>query len=125
MAASLSTIPIPETESQLRFAGQALESCRSRASDLGHPRQETKLEGFGFAMWEWIAKFGVAGFLFFFIKGMLWLIIPATVVMVKTRMGKARASAPTEPGASTGQEELVNVRIKRDASSQGVHAEVA
>ena len=26
---------------------------------------------------KWIKRFGVAGFLFFFIKGLLWLIIPA------------------------------------------------
>jgi hypothetical protein len=25
----------------------------------------------------WLKRFGVAGFLFFFIKGMLWLIVPA------------------------------------------------
>ena len=26
---------------------------------------------------EWFKRFGVAGFLFFLIKGLLWLIIPA------------------------------------------------
>lgn len=29
---------------------------------------------------RWIAKFGVAGFLFFTIKGLLWLAIPALIV---------------------------------------------
>lgn len=28
----------------------------------------------------WLAKFGIAGFLFFFIKGLLWLIIPLLAV---------------------------------------------
>lgn len=28
---------------------------------------------------KWLARFGVAGFLFFFIKGMLWLIVPAAI----------------------------------------------
>lgn len=27
-----------------------------------------------------LAKFGVAGFLFFLVKGLLWLIIPALIV---------------------------------------------
>jgi hypothetical protein len=27
----------------------------------------------------WIKRFGVAGFLFFLIKGLLWLIIPALI----------------------------------------------
>lgn len=31
----------------------------------------------GFA--KWIKRFGVAGFLFFFIKGLLWLIVPALI----------------------------------------------
>ncbi len=31
----------------------------------------------GFA--KWIKRFGVAGFLFFLVKGLLWLIIPALV----------------------------------------------
>ena len=29
---------------------------------------------------KWLARFGVAGFLFFFIKGMLWLIVPALLI---------------------------------------------
>jgi hypothetical protein len=32
----------------------------------------------GFA--KWIKRFGVAGFLFFFIKGLLWLIVPAILI---------------------------------------------
>jgi hypothetical protein len=28
---------------------------------------------------KWIKRFGVAGFLFFFIKGLLWLVIPALI----------------------------------------------
>jgi hypothetical protein len=32
----------------------------------------------GFA--RWIKRFGVAGFLFFFIKGLLWLIVPAVLI---------------------------------------------
>lgn len=30
-------------------------------------------------MRRWIKRFGVAGFLFFFIKGLLWLIVPALI----------------------------------------------
>jgi hypothetical protein len=28
---------------------------------------------------KWVKRFGVAGFLFFLIKGLLWLIVPALV----------------------------------------------
>lgn len=28
----------------------------------------------------WIKRFGVAGFLFFFVKGLLWLIVPAVLI---------------------------------------------
>ncbi|HEY0462547.1 MAG TPA: hypothetical protein VGC97_25665 [Pyrinomonadaceae bacterium] len=28
---------------------------------------------------HWVRRFGVAGFLFFLIKGLLWLIIPALI----------------------------------------------
>jgi hypothetical protein len=28
---------------------------------------------------SWIKRFGVAGFLFFLIKGLLWLIVPALI----------------------------------------------
>lgn len=27
----------------------------------------------------WVKRFGIAGFLFFFIKGLLWLIVPAVI----------------------------------------------
>ena len=29
---------------------------------------------------KWVKRFGVVGFLFFLIKGLLWLIIPAALV---------------------------------------------
>lgn len=29
---------------------------------------------------KWLKRFGVAGFLFFLIKGLLWLIIPAVLI---------------------------------------------
>ena len=29
---------------------------------------------------KWIKRFGVAGFLFFFIKGLLWLVVPAILI---------------------------------------------
>lgn len=32
----------------------------------------------------WLARFGIAGFLFFFIKGLLWLIAPALLVWYST-----------------------------------------
>ncbi len=38
------------------------------------------MEGLG----KWIKRLGVAGFLFFFIKGMLWLIVPAVLVWWST-----------------------------------------
>jgi len=28
---------------------------------------------------KWIKRFGVIGFLFFFIKGLMWLIVPALI----------------------------------------------
>jgi hypothetical protein len=28
---------------------------------------------------RWLKRFGIAGFLFFFIKGLLWLIVPALI----------------------------------------------
>ncbi len=28
----------------------------------------------------WVKRFGVAGFLFFFIKGLLWLIVPSLIL---------------------------------------------
>lgn len=30
---------------------------------------------------KWIKKFGIAGFLFFFIKGLLWLIVPFLITL--------------------------------------------
>ena len=38
---------------------------------------ESSNEQKGFA--KWIKRFGAAGFLFFFIKGLLWLIVPALI----------------------------------------------
>jgi hypothetical protein len=36
--------------------------------------------------WEtWLKRFGVAGFLFFLIKGLLWLIVPALLVFFGIR----------------------------------------
>lgn len=36
--------------------------------------------------WQtWIKRFGVAGFLFFLIKGLLWLIVPALLVFFGIR----------------------------------------
>jgi hypothetical protein len=29
---------------------------------------------------RWVKRFGVAGFLFFLIKGLLWLIVPAILI---------------------------------------------
>jgi len=37
---------------------------------------QTELKGSA----KWIKRFGVAGFLFFFIKGLLWLIVPAVLI---------------------------------------------
>jgi len=30
---------------------------------------------------RWLEKFGLIGFLFFFAKGMLWLLLPALLIM--------------------------------------------
>ncbi len=32
----------------------------------------------------WLRRLGLAGFLFFFIKGMLWLIVPALLILFGT-----------------------------------------
>jgi len=45
---------------------------------LSMPETERPNEPKGFA--KWIKRFGVAGFLFFFIKGLLWLIVPAVLI---------------------------------------------
>lgn len=38
--------------------------------------------------WEkWFKRLGVAGFLFFFIKGLLWLIVPAVLIWWSATMG--------------------------------------
>lgn len=29
---------------------------------------------------KWVKRFGVAGFLFFFIKGILWLVVPTLLI---------------------------------------------
>lgn len=34
---------------------------------------------------RWVARFGVAGFLFFLIKGLAWLIVPAALAAYATR----------------------------------------
>ncbi|MBL0921145.1 MAG: hypothetical protein IBJ10_03335 [Phycisphaerales bacterium] len=34
---------------------------------------------------KWIARFGVLGFAFFFIKGMAWLIVPAALAWMAAR----------------------------------------
>ena len=44
---------------------------------LSMQETEHSNEAKGFA--KWIKRFGVAGFLFFFIKGLLWLIVPALI----------------------------------------------
>ena len=31
-------------------------------------------------IWKWVKRLGIVGFLFFFIKGLLWLIVPAALV---------------------------------------------
>lgn len=31
---------------------------------------------------RWVCRFGVAGFCFFLVKGLLWLTIPALVAMI-------------------------------------------
>jgi len=40
-------------------------------------QEETKNERSGLA--KWIKRFGFAGFMFFLIKGLLWLIVPAAI----------------------------------------------
>lgn len=34
---------------------------------------------------RWVARFGVAGFLFFLIKGLAWLIVPAAIAAYAAR----------------------------------------
>ncbi len=40
---------------------------------------EQETENKGGRMARWVKRFGVAGFLFFLIKGLLWLIIPGLI----------------------------------------------
>jgi hypothetical protein len=42
------------------------------------PENEIKTAPRGFA--KWMKRFGAAGFLFFLVKGILWLIVPALLV---------------------------------------------
>jgi hypothetical protein len=37
----------------------------------------------------WIKRFGTAGFLFFLVKGLLWLIVPGLIVLVRGCTGSA------------------------------------
>ncbi len=48
-------------------------------------------------MKTWLKRFGVAGFAFFFIKGMLWLTIPAAIVVFR---GCGAAGEPAEEAAA-------------------------
>ncbi len=34
---------------------------------------------------KWIARFGLAGFIFFFVKGLAWLIVPALLAWMAAR----------------------------------------
>ncbi|MGP1309701.1 MAG: hypothetical protein ACTS27_05835, partial [Phycisphaerales bacterium] len=43
----------------------------SSRDDLSEPRRGRAA--------RWVARFGVAGFLFFLIKGLAWLIVPAAI----------------------------------------------
>lgn len=43
------------------------------------PMQEKEPENKKCPAVNWVKRFGVAGFLFFLIKGLLWLIVPALV----------------------------------------------
>jgi len=54
--------------------------CSSRKVIFYIQMQQTERtnQPIGFA--KWIKRFGVAGFLFFFIKGLLWLIVPAVLI---------------------------------------------
>lgn len=42
-------------------------------------------EGAASPLARWVGRFGVAGFAFFFIKGLLWLLIPALLAYMGYR----------------------------------------
>lgn len=45
-------------------------------------------------MKTWIKRFGLVGFLFFFVKGLLWLIIPAALVAFGLNSGDDEGAMP-------------------------------
>jgi hypothetical protein len=47
---------------------------------VSEPAQGTKTPGARRATRGWLRKLGAAGFLFFLIKGLLWLVVPAALV---------------------------------------------
>jgi hypothetical protein len=45
----------------------------------------TDEESKGPALFRWVQRFGVLGFAFFFIKGLLWLAVPALLAYLGSR----------------------------------------
>ena len=45
---------------------------------------DSKLSEDGSRLKKLLCRFGIAGFAFFFIKGMLWLLIPAVMYLMKS-----------------------------------------
>ena len=60
-------------------------------------------------MKTWLKRLGVAGFAFFFIKGMLWLTIPAAIVVFRG-CGTERppADEPAQQAAPADQQPAAN-----------------
>jgi hypothetical protein len=44
-----------------------------------NPDMQDEIEGKRCPARSWVKRFGVAGFVFFLVKGLLWLIVPAVV----------------------------------------------
>lgn len=61
---------------QMRISLNKNTSDRSGAPDFGAPAAKNRSRAA-----RWVARFGVAGFLFFLIKGLAWLIVPALIAV--------------------------------------------
>lgn len=49
------------------------------------PQRSTGEQEKGPALVRWVQRFGIAGFAFFFIKGLLWLAVPALLAYLGYR----------------------------------------
>lgn len=76
-----------ETESHLKTAGRCpvAHGAVSPAPQVVEPAARPDRCPVPTGWRKWIARFGVLGFAFFFIKGMAWLIVPAALAWMAAR----------------------------------------